>query len=95
MSTATQPPGQVVVPVAFLALGFLVVLAAVLFVAMTVAVFRWWRARRHDVGADKLRLLRDLDKHLDRFVADDPEVKAGLARLDAAVQRERQEGEAA
>jgi hypothetical protein len=49
----------------------------------------------HDVGPDSLRLLEDLDAHLDNFVANDPEVKAGLARLHAAIHDERQEGESA
>ncbi|MFR0351823.1 hypothetical protein [Streptomyces sediminimaris] len=39
----------------------------------------------HDVGPDALCLLEDLDDHLDAFVANDPEVKAGLARLFEAL----------
>lgn len=53
----------------------------------------------HDVGPDALRLLEDLDDHLDRFVANDPEVKAGLSRLFEALgappASDEQEGEQA
>lgn len=95
MAADTPPPGQFIVSAAFLGFGVLAVLSAALLVAMAVAVVRWWRARRHDVGPDALHLQRDVDKYLDRLAANDPEVKAGLARLDAAVRDEQQRGEVA
>lgn len=87
-------PGQFIVSAAWFGLAVLAVMVASLLVVSVWAAAFWWRDRRHDVGADQLRLLRDLDKHLDRFVAKDPEMKAGLARLAAAVDGERQRGEA-
>ncbi|MFF7067347.1 hypothetical protein [Streptomyces pseudovenezuelae] len=87
-------PGQVVVGAAVLGAGFLAVMAALLLVGMAATAVGWWRDRQHDVGPDQLRLLQDLDKHLNRTVAKDPEVKAGLARLDAAVCEGQQHGEA-
>jgi len=51
------------------------------------------RARQHDTSPDALRLLEDLDDHLDDVLANDPDVAAGFARLDAAIRREQQ-GEA-
>lgn len=56
---------------------------------------------RHDVGPDALRLLEELDAHLDeKFDAladfyewpEPPDLVAGLQRLRAAVRDEQQEG---
>jgi len=89
--------GVVVIGGAVLAVAFLATLAVLILIAICAAIYsaiaRRWRARRHDVGPDALRLLEDLDKHLDAFALDDPEVAAGLARLHAAVRDDRQ-GEA-
>ncbi|MGW1796915.1 hypothetical protein ACWCQN_13110 [Streptomyces sp. NPDC001984] len=90
---AAQVPGQVVVAAGLLALVYLVGQAVALVFSIVAAIVAWWRGRRHDVGPDALRLLEDLHKHLDRCAARDPEVAAGFARLDAAIQ-DRQRGEA-
>lgn len=82
-------PGQFIVSAAWFGLAILAVMVACLVIFAVWAAAFWWRDRRHDVGADQLRLLRNLDKHLDRFVANDPEMKAGLARLAAAVDGEQ------
>jgi hypothetical protein len=87
-------PGQFIVSAAWFGLAVLSVMAACLIIFATWAAVFWWRDRRHDVGADQLRLLQDLDKHLDHLAANDPEVKAGLARLDAAVRAEHEDGTA-
>lgn len=47
----------------------------------------------HDVGPDSLRLLEDLDAHLDRYLIDHPDVADGFARLRQAVRDEQQKGE--
>lgn len=47
----------------------------------------------HDVGPDALRLLQDLDAHLDEYVAADTELAAGFARLRQAIRDEQQKGE--
>lgn len=91
---AAEVPGQVVVPLAVVAFAFLAVGLFVLGVFIVAAIAYWWRGRRHDVGPDALRLQRDLDKHMDRLARRDPEVKAGLARLDAAAHSEGQRGNA-
>lgn len=88
MSTGLVP-GQVVVGVAVLGCAFLAASLAVVLVFMVAAVVAWRRDKRHDVGPDQLRLLQTLDKELDS----DPEVRAGFARLDAAIRGEQQEGE--
>lgn len=46
-----------------------------------------------DVGPDALRLLEDLDAHLDEYVAADPELAAGFGRLRDAIRDEQQKGE--
>lgn len=88
-------PGQFIVPAAACGFAFLSLTAVLFVVALVVVVVRWCRDRRdrrHDVGPDALRLLEELDGHLDAFAADDPEVQAGLARLRAAVRDEQQNG---
>ena len=40
----------------------------------------------HDVGPDSLRLLRDLDLHLNLYVVDHPDVAEGFARLHRAIE---------
>jgi inorganic pyrophosphatase/exopolyphosphatase len=39
----------------------------------------------HDVGPDSLRLLKDLDLHLNLYLVDHRDIAEGLARLDQAV----------
>jgi hypothetical protein len=43
-------------------------------------------------GPDSLRLLADLDAHLDNYVAEHPDVAAGFERLRRAVRDEQQRG---
>jgi hypothetical protein len=38
----------------------------------------------HDVGPDSLRLLKDLDLHLNLYLVDHRDIAEGLARLDQA-----------
>ena len=78
-------PGQLIVPAAVFGLAVFAVMAVVLAVSAALGVVFWWRDRPHKVGPDALRLLEDLDKHLDHFVATDPEVQAGIARLFEAL----------
>lgn len=47
--------------------------------------------QRHDVGPDALRLLQELDTHLDEYVAADPELSAGFDRLRNALREHRKE----
>lgn len=56
---------------------------------------RAYTAARHDVGPDTLRLLQELDAHLDNYVAADDELAAGFDRLRAAVRDEQQKGDPA
>jgi len=96
MNSAHQIPEQVVIPAAMVGFAYLAVSVAVIVIFGAAAIAAWRRDRRdeqHDVGPDALQLLDDLDAHLDQFAIDDPEVKAGLARLNAAV-RDDQTGEA-
>lgn len=53
----------------------------------------WANEDEHDVGPDALRLLKDLDTHLDEYVAADTELAAGFDRLRRAVRDEQQKGE--
>jgi hypothetical protein len=86
-------------------------IAAVLAVALAGALWQLRAARRedarrdclarentvHDVGPDSLRLLRDLDLHLNLYLVDHRDIAEGLARLDQAVRDHRTntpEGEA-
>jgi cytochrome c-type biogenesis protein CcmH/NrfG len=55
------------------------------------AIRAWRAADRHDVGPDSLRLLEDLDAHLDEHVAADPELAAGFDRLRTAIHEHREE----
>lgn len=58
-----------------------------------------WRAEQaktadpYEVGPDALRLLNDLDTHLDEYVAADTELAAGFDRLRQAVRDEQQNGD--
>lgn len=54
---------------------------------------RRWHRGPHDVGPDALRLLEDLDHHLDELVATDPDLAAGFERLRNAARDEQQKGE--
>jgi hypothetical protein len=47
----------------------------------------------HDVGPDSLRLLRDLDLHLNLYLVDHPDVAEGFARLRQAVRDEQSKGD--
>ncbi|MFL5910512.1 MAG: hypothetical protein ACJ768_08115 [Gaiellaceae bacterium] len=86
-------PGQLFVPAAIFGFFVFWFMVVILIGAIVLGVVFWWRDRRHDVGPDALRLLKDLDAHLDHFVANDPEVKAGIARLHAAMHDEQKGGE--
>jgi hypothetical protein len=46
---------------------------------------------RHDVGPDALRLLEDLDAHLDEYLLANPEVAAGFDQLRDAINEHRKE----
>jgi hypothetical protein len=46
----------------------------------------------HDVGPDPLRLLKDLDLHLNLYLVDHPDVAEGFARLRDAI-RDEQKGD--
>lgn len=48
----------------------------------------------HDVGPDSLRLLKDLDLHLNLYLVDHPDVAEGFARLRDAI-RDEQKGDQA
>jgi len=63
-------------------------------------------AAQHDVGPDNLRLLQDLDAHLDEYVCEDPDLwdafgrggnwdvfNPGLDRLRDAIRDEQQNGD--
>ncbi|MFE9764649.1 hypothetical protein ACFYPC_08980 [Streptomyces sp. NPDC005808] len=83
---------------------------AVFLLVCTLVLFRLCRTPRPRTqwryeGPDSLRLMEDLDAHLDRHFAElsglyerlgppdlDPEVQAGLARLHDAVRPEQQDG---
>jgi hypothetical protein len=62
-------------------------------------VRRAWRDHRAqqqpDVGPDALRLLQELNAHLDEYVLTDPELAAGFDRLRTAIRDEQQKGETA
>jgi CHASE3 domain sensor protein len=79
-----------------------VIVCVVLLVGTPVCLWqihRAWRAEQaknddpYEVGPDALRLLQDLDTHLDEYVAADTELAAGFARLRAAVRDEQQKGD--
>lgn len=98
---AAELPGQIVIPAAAVGLAFLCVMGTGLVIVMAWALACWWRDRRdrrHDVGPDGLKLLKDLDAHMERFVLGDPEVAAGLDRLFKELgppPARKQEGESA
>ena len=57
-----------------------------------------WQVRRAlrdnqqpDIGPDALRLLEELDAHLDNYVLADPELAAGFDRLRTAITDHRKE----
>lgn len=58
-------------------------------------IHRAWKAEQaqnadpYDVGPDALRLLEELDTHLDNYVAADAELAAGFDRLRQAVRDEQ------
>jgi hypothetical protein len=64
----------------------------------------WVNEEEHDVGPDNLRLIEELDAHLDQQFAQlaglyerlgPPDVDAGCDRLRAAIRDEQQKGETA
>lgn len=74
------------------------IVCAVLLVGTPVCLWqihRAWRAEQakncdpYDVGPDALRLLADLDTHLDEYVAADTELADGFDRLRQAVRDEQ------
>jgi hypothetical protein len=78
------------------------VIVSVLAVWVWVRLGRTRRPSAHDVGPDQLRLLEEMDAHLDEYVAEDPDlwdvfgrggnwdVQAGLDRLRQAIRDEQQ-----
>jgi hypothetical protein len=82
-------PGQVVIGGAMLGAAFIAFVWAVLIVAIVAGVVRQLRERRREAA-----VLAQLDVHLDEALAD-PEVQAGLARLEAAARTEQPGGESA
>ena len=60
---------------------------------------RAWRAEQaktadpYDVGPDALRLLGELDTHIDEYVAADAQLAAGFDRLRQAVRDEQRGGD--
>jgi C4-dicarboxylate-specific signal transduction histidine kinase len=50
-----------------------------------------WADTEHDVGPDSLRLLEELDAHLDAHVLADPQLSAGFDRLRQALRDHREE----
>lgn len=93
MSNVSPVPGQAVITAATVGYAYLAVSLASLLILIVWAGAAWWRGRQHDVGPDALRLQQDLDRYMDRLARRDPEVKAGLARLDAAVRGKQRPGE--
>lgn len=81
--------------------AFFIVCAVIVLVAPVLfwQIHRAWKAEQakncdpYDVGPDALRLLEDLDTHLDEYVAADTELSAGFDRLRQAVRDEQQKGE--
>jgi monomeric isocitrate dehydrogenase len=73
-----------------------IVLAVLGAVVCAWQVRRAWLAhrtqQRHDVGPDALRLLQELDAHLDEYLLANPDVAAGFDRLRAAIRDEQQNG---
>lgn len=90
MRTASPVPGQFVIAAAVVGFAILFSVAVATLLVVSVRIADWRRRRaaaRHDV-----RLLNDLDKHLNGYVHDNPELKAGLERLLGALRDEQQEG---
>lgn len=56
------------------------------------AVRRWRLARRYDFGPNANALWADLDDHFDDYLANNPDIAAGLSRLRAAVRDEQRKG---
>lgn len=62
-------------------------------------IHRAWRAEQaknsdpYEVGPDALRLLAELDAHLNEYVAADAELAAGFDRLRQAIRDEQQKGD--
>ncbi|MEU5593064.1 hypothetical protein [Streptomyces sp. NPDC020298] len=76
-----------------LAVGLLAVLAAGFVTGLVwvtaCKVARWRKSRRHDASPD---VFEELAAHLSDYVAANPELEAGFARLRAAI-RDEQKGE--
>ncbi len=71
----------------WLILTGLIAAVGVVFVCRAV---RPGRATTHPVNPKALRLLEELDAHLDDYVTADPELAAGFDRLRAAIRDEQQ-----
>lgn len=93
MSANMPIPGQIVVPAAVIGFGFLAVMFTFLVVAVVATVWHLVRDRLRESKSAERKLLNDLGTQLTQLGVDDPEMKAGFARLDAAVHGE-QRGEA-
>ncbi|MCG0066524.1 hypothetical protein L0F81_25120 [Streptomyces tricolor] len=64
------------------------ILTAVLVCSGISALACRWRARRDDFGPAGNRLWEEVDAHLEDVIAADPQLAAGLDRLNAAVRNQ-------
>ena len=53
---------------------------------------RRWRQRHYDYGPNANALFADIDQHLTQALAEDPELFAGLIRLQAAIDNPQEGG---
>ncbi|SEC02365.1 hypothetical protein SAMN04490357_0988 [Streptomyces misionensis] len=91
------------IPITAETVGGAVLLATVLLTAMATgaliaaacavarAIVHRVRARRQNLTVAELRLLDELDTHLDNYLADNPDIEDGLNRLQAAVREHQRE----
>lgn len=93
------------IPITTETVGGAVLLATVLLTAMATgaliaaacavarAICRRVRARRQGLTVAEARLLDELDAHLDGYLADNPDIEAGLNRLRHAIHTEPSKGD--
>jgi hypothetical protein len=53
------------------------------------AVRRWRLARRYDFGPRGNATWAQVDEHFDEFLADNPDIQAGLIRLESAIRKQK------